>query len=105
MIAQRREIVLNHVPDDVVVDHVVAVDEDVSKRDDARCFRDAGSDRRIDLGEAADGFPDDFKLAFDGAAEQLARVVVSEGLAGGELHYQLGGLTDVFQALLRFKLH
>ena len=63
---------LDGVPHQSMVHEVVAVDEDISERDDLRVRADPGSCFGVGRSEPLYGLADDLEVAFNGLAQQAA---------------------------------
>lgn len=59
-------VVLDHVPDAVVFDDVVAMDENVAESDDLFVRAETPGGVSVDTSEAIDGLPDHLKITLDG---------------------------------------
>ena len=75
---ERRELRLEHIPDDSIVNIGVAVDQDVAERNDALVLVDPGSGGRIVRREATERFADDLELPLGCRTEQRVGLVIDE---------------------------
>ena len=97
--------ILDDIPNDLIIDDIVAVNENVAEGDDLGVFGDLTGKIRIEFQQSAQGFADNFKLSFDGGAEQGIVSVMIKGFMASELEDQFRRLPYVFQPFLMFKRH
>src|SRR3954454_5278034 len=97
--------VLEYVPDALVDDHIVDMDEDVAEIDDLSI----GRDRRRDLGRSGqqppESFSDDDELSLDAGTEQRVGPVIGQGPSRDEFEREPTRLFDVEEILECIKLH
>lgn len=82
ILTQVVKVVGDDVPDNLVVDGVVAMDEDVLERDDLSVLTDKLKNVGIVPADPIEGFTHDLELPLDGATELLVRGVRLEGACG-----------------------
>jgi hypothetical protein len=63
--AEHGQMMLDNIPDTLVPDDIVAVNEDVSEIDDLTVTGKQGGDLRLDGKQPSEGFADDDELALD----------------------------------------
>jgi hypothetical protein len=66
LLLKPRQVLLDDLPDARVIDHVVAVNQQIAKSDDVIMLGDASSSGRISAADAIKRFTDDLKVAFNG---------------------------------------
>lgn len=59
-----RKSFLDNLPGNIVIDFVIAVNQNISEADDAAIFRDAIGQQRVDFTKPVHRFADNFKLPF-----------------------------------------
>ena len=82
---QIRQLAFQYSPDQTMVDFGVSVDQDVPEGNDAAMFADSSDCVGIDSGKLVERFANDFKLAFDGRAQQRVGSEIDKRFAVGEL--------------------
>ena len=87
------------VPHQLVLHEVVAVDQDVAERNDARVLAQAGGRLRVISGEASHSLADDLEVAFYGLPQQPVLGVVFEPLLLDDHKDEGGGVADVLERL------
>jgi hypothetical protein len=79
-----RQAVANGVPDDLVIDRRVSVDQNLVKRDDLWQIRQLRGDGRVDPTQSDKRFANDFELAFDCGSKHVVVQVIVVAPARGE---------------------
>lgn len=65
LVVEKGELVPRCIPDDLVLDNVVAVNQDIAKSDDLSPVANPRRNGRVRLGKAVQRFADDLKLTFN----------------------------------------
>lgn len=74
---QNRQLRFDHIPDQLVINICVAVDEDVAESDDSAILTYARDKRCIQLSKLRECLADDFELALNsGAKHRVTHVVI-----------------------------
>lgn len=96
---------LDHAPNQCVIDQIVPVDQHVAKRDDLDGVADAVRRLLVDLGEPLHCLADDLEVSFYGIPESpVATVVVQRQTLRG-LPDKFRRITDIFKKFRRLRLH
>lgn len=100
----RRTGTLDDLPGDAMVDKVVAMDEQVTKRNDPGVSGDTRHRGRIALCQAAHRLADDLEVALDALPEHAVAGVLILGNAACHVRDKGGGIADVFEEFGRVRL-
>jgi len=96
---KRRELLLDGVPDQGVIDQVITVDQHVAKGDDLGIRTDPVCGGRVMVRKPLDGLADDLEVAHHGLAQQPIGAVLRQLAARGHLANEGCRVADVFKQL------
>ena len=85
MCQQRAQVVLNDMPDTLVIDQVIAVDEHISQGDYLLVEAESFGGVAIEVSKAVRRLIDDLEVAFDGGAEHQIAAIFGQSVVSDEL--------------------
>jgi hypothetical protein len=94
---EHRQVRLNELPIELIVDLGIRVDQDIPKVDDATIVTDPVGKCMVLSRELVQRLTDDGELPLDGRAQHRVSNVLGQNSAGGEMGDQLCCLLDVEQ--------
>ena len=100
-----RQVLSYEVPNDLVVDRVVAMRQNVSEGDDARCFADSVCCLWIGAPQPVECFTNDLEIALDSLAQKTILEVLGQIATPGCLENERCRVSDIFQVLGRIRTH